>query len=164
MAVISALDRKALRDLWQMKGQAVAIAMVIGCGVALFTLSRSMLHSLELTQSTYYQRFHFAEVFASLKRAPDALRDRIAEIPGVARVETRIVVGVNLSVPGLPEPATGRIVSVPDTHESLLNQLYLRRGSLLTPGAMIRFWQARHSPRPTIWKWAIRFLPSLMVA
>ena len=84
-----------------MKGQAVAIALVIGCGIALFTLSRSMLHSLELTQVTYYQRFHFAEVFASLKRAPDALRDRIAEIPGVARVETRIVVGVNLSVPGL---------------------------------------------------------------
>ncbi|QEG33485.1 ABC transporter permease [Bythopirellula goksoeyrii] len=134
MAVITALDRKALRDLWHMKGQAVAIALVIGCGVALFTLSRSMLHSLELTQVTYYQRFHFAEVFASLKRAPDALRDRIAEIPGVARVETRIVVGVNLSVPGLSEPATGRIISVPDTRESLLNQLYLRRGSMLTPG------------------------------
>ncbi len=80
MAVITAVDRKALRDLWHMKGQAVAIALVIGCGVALFTLSRSMLHSLELTQITYYQRFHFAEVFASLKRAPDALRERIAEI------------------------------------------------------------------------------------
>lgn len=130
---ISALDRKTLRDLWQMKGQAIAIALVIGCGVALFTLSRSMLHSLELTQTTYYDRFHFAEVFASLKRAPDALAERIAEIPGVERLETRIVIGVNLSVPGLSEPATGRLVSVPDTREPLLNQIYLRRGSWLTP-------------------------------
>jgi putative ABC transport system permease protein len=132
---ISALDRKTLRDLWQMKGQAVAIALVIGCGVALFTLSRSMLHSLELTQTTYYERYNFAEVFASLKRAPDALAERIAEIPGVARLETRIVIGVNLSVPGLAEPATGRLISIPDTREPLLNQVYLRRGSWLTPRA-----------------------------
>ena len=130
---LSALDRKTLRDLWHMKGQAVAIALVIGCGVALFTLSKSMIYSLELTQTTYYERFNFAEVFASLKRAPDALAERIAEIPGVARFETRIVIGVNLSIPGLTEPATGRLISVPDTREPLLNQIYLRRGSWLTP-------------------------------
>ncbi len=125
---MSALNRKTLRDLWQMKGQAVAIALVIGCGVALFVLSRSMLYSLELTQNTYYQRYHFADVFASLKRAPDVLGDRIAEIPGVSRLETRIVVGVNLTVPGLPEPATGRLVSIPDTRKPVLNQLFLRQG------------------------------------
>lgn len=131
--MITALDRKALRDLWQMKGQAVAIAMVIGCGVALFVLSRSLLHSLELTQDTYYQRYNFADVFASLKRAPDVLGERIAEIPGVSRLETRIVVGVNLTVPGLPEPAMGRLVSIPDIREPVLNQLFLRKGRLLLP-------------------------------
>lgn len=131
--IISALDRKALRDLWHMKGQAVAIALVIGCGVALFTLSRSLLHSLELTQSTYYDRYNFAEVFASLKRAPDVLADRIAEIPGVARLETRIVVSVNLTVPALPEPATGRLISLPDMRAPVLNQVFLRRGNWLTP-------------------------------
>jgi putative ABC transport system permease protein len=130
---LSALDRKTLRDLWHMKGQAVAIALVIGCGVALFTLSKSMIYSLELTQTTYYQRYNFAEVFATLKRAPDALAERIAEIPGVARMETRIVIGVNLSIPGETEPATGRLISVPDTRKPLLNQVYLRRGSWLTP-------------------------------
>lgn len=131
--MISALDRKALRDLWHMKGQAVAIALVIGCGVALFTLSRSLLYSLELTQDAYYDRYNFAEVFASLKRAPDVLADRIAEIPGVARLETRIVVTVNLTVPGLPEPATGRLISVPDTRKPVLNQLFLRQGRWPTP-------------------------------
>ena len=130
---MTALDRKTVRDLWQMKGQAVAIALVIGCGVALFVLSRSMLHSLELTQNTYYQRYHFADVFASLKRAPDVLADRIAELPGVSRLETRIVVGVNLTVPGLPEPAMGRLVSLPDTRKPVLNQLFLRQGRWLAP-------------------------------
>ena len=130
---MTALNRKTLRDLWQMKGQAVAIAMVIACGIALFVLSRSMLYSLELTQQTYYQRYLFADVFASLKRAPDTLAERIAEIPGVGRLETRIVVNVNLTVPGLDEPATGRIVSLPDTRKPVLNRLFLRKGRWLQP-------------------------------
>ena len=130
---MTALNRKTLRDLWKLKGQALAIAVVIACGVALFVLSRSMLYSLELTQTTYYQRYRFAQVFASLKRAPQTLADRIAEIPGVAQVQTRIVVGVNLTVPGLPEPAMGRLISLPDARRPVLNQLYLRRGRWLKP-------------------------------
>src|SRR5688500_1527570 len=131
--IISPLDRKMLRDLWQMRSLAAAIAVVMGCGVALFLLSRSMLHSLELSQQTYYDRYNFADAFASIKRAPDSLIDRIAEIPGVATAERRIVVPVNLSVPGLDEPASGRLISVPDVGRPRLNQLYLRRGRWLTP-------------------------------
>lgn len=133
--IVSPLDRKTLRDLWQMKGLATAIAMVMSCGIATFILSRSMLHSLELTQQTYYQRYAFAEVFATLKRAPNSLGRRIAEIPGVARVQTRIVVSVNLSVPGLDEPASGKLISIPDGREPLLNQQFLRLGRRPAPGA-----------------------------
>ena len=131
---MSALNRKMLRDLWQMKGQAMAIALVMACGVATFVLSRSMLHSLELTQKSYYQRYNFAEVFASLKRAPESLVDRIAEIPGIAQVQARIVVNVNLTVPGLDEPASGKLISLPETRRPVLNQLYFRHGRWLWPG------------------------------
>ncbi len=131
--LISPLDRKLLRDLWQMRSLAAAIAVVMGCGVALFILSRSMLHSLEITQQTYYDRYNFADVFASIKRAPDSLINRIVEVPGVAAAERRIVVPVNLSVPGLDEPAAGRLISVPDLGEPRLNKVYLRRGRWLTP-------------------------------
>ena len=130
---IAPLDRKMFRDLWHMRGLAAAISVVMGCGIALFILSRSMLHSLELTQQTYYDRYNFADVFASIKRAPDELINRIAKIPGVAIAERRIVVPVNLSVPGLDEPASGRLISVPDVGRQRLNQLYLRRGRWLTP-------------------------------
>lgn len=131
--MITAINRKALRDLWHMKGLASAVAVVMSCGVALFILSRSMLYSLDLTQDTYYQRYDFAEVFAGLKRAPNTLTTRIAEIPGVARVQARIVVPVNLNVPGLDEPASGRLISVPDGRQPALNRLYLRKGRWLTP-------------------------------
>jgi len=50
-------------------------------------------------------------VFANLKRAPESLADEIRALPGVAQVRTRVVVDVTLDVPGLPEPASGRLVA-----------------------------------------------------
>jgi putative ABC transport system permease protein len=132
--MISALDRKLLRDLSQMKGQSFAIAVVIAAGVATFVNSRTMLYSLELTRSTFYERYRFAEVFAQVKRAPDAMIERLAEIPGVAQVETRIVEQVTLDVPELEDPAVGQLISLPVTRPPKLNQLYLRRGRQLAVG------------------------------
>ena len=132
--MISSLDRKLLRDLSQMKGQSFAIAIVIAAGVATFVNSRTILFSLELTRSTFYERYRFADVFAKVKRAPDALADRLAEIPGVAQVETRIVELVTLDVPGVEEPAVGELISLPVTRPPRLNQVYLRRGRQLMVG------------------------------
>jgi putative ABC transport system permease protein len=128
--VISAIDRKLLRDLSRIKSQAVAIALVMSCGVAAFTMGLCTLLSLVNTRAEYYDRSNFAQVFAGVKRAPRSLEDRIREIPGVALAETRVVVDVNLDIPGLDEPAIGHLVSIPDTREPLLNRLYLRRGRM----------------------------------
>src|SRR6266567_296985 len=132
--MIRALDRKLLRDVWEMKGQTIAICLVIGCGVATFVMSLTTIRSLSVTQSTYYERYHFADVFSHVKRAPRTLEARLAEVPGVARVQTRIVADVTLDVPGLAEPAVGRLVSLPDSGEPVLNRLYLRSGRMVKPG------------------------------
>src|SRR3954453_10189017 len=132
--MISALDRKLLRDLSKMKGQSFAIAIVIAAGVATFVNSRTILNSLELTRSTFYERYRLADVFARVKRAPDSVAERLAEIPGIAQVETRIVELVTLDVPGLDEPGVGQLISLPATRPPNLNQLYLRRGKQLTFG------------------------------
>lgn len=132
--MISSLDRKLLRDMTLMKGQVIAIALVISAGVATFVNSRTILHSLELTRSTFYERYRFAQVFARAKRAPDAIAERLLEIPGVTAVETRIVESVNLDVPGLEEPAVGRLISLPVVRPPALNQLFLARGRPLEVG------------------------------
>jgi putative ABC transport system permease protein len=131
---MSALNRKMLRDLWQMRGQALAICMVMACGVAAFVMSLTMLHSLETTQERYYEDYRFPHVFAHLKRAPLALLERLAEIPGVSQAQARIVEDVTLDLPTLPEPAVGRLISLPEHGEAMLNRLYLRRGRWLEPG------------------------------
>lgn len=129
-----ALNRKLLRNLWQAKGQAVAISLVIAAGVSMFIMYFSTFESLQITRAAYYERYRFAEVFASLKRAPRLLRERIERIPGVARAEARVVVDVTLDVEGLPEPAKGRLISIPGRQAATLNDIFLRSGRYIEPG------------------------------
>ncbi len=131
---MSALNRKLLRDLWHVRGQALAIAAVVGAGIAIFASMLSTLDSLDLTLRTYYERYRFADVFASLERAPLTVADEIAAMPGVARVETRVVADVTLDLPGLAEPAVGRVISLPDGGRPALCDVFLREGRLPEPG------------------------------
>ena len=138
---MSALHRKLLRNIWSMKGQVLAICLVVAAGVALFVMTLSALNSLSLTKDTYYERYRFAHIFAHLKRAPNSLAPRIAEIPGIAALDTRVTFDVTLDVAGLDEPAVGRLISLPKYPDAGLNRVYLRRG---------RFperWRSRRSPR-----------------
>jgi putative ABC transport system permease protein len=131
---MSALNRKLLRDLAHMRGQAIAIALVIACGVATFVMSLTTYRSMARMQQTYYERYRFADLFANLKRAPNSLVERMTGIPGVAQVQTRVVVDVVLDVPGMAEPAVGRLVSIPDRPEPGLNDLHLRAGRYIEAG------------------------------
>jgi putative ABC transport system permease protein len=131
---MSALHHKLMRDLWQMRGQMLAICLVMACGVATFVMSLSTLNSLRRTQNTYYERNRFADVFTHQKRAPNALAERVAEIPGVARLQTRVVENVTLDVEGMAEPAVGQLISIPDRPTPQLNDLYLRAGRYIEPG------------------------------
>jgi putative ABC transport system permease protein len=131
---VRALHKKLWRDLWAMRGMVLAIALVQVGGIGTFVMSLSTYDSLVLTRDSYYREQHFAEVFASMKRTPDSLIERIRDIPGVDQVHTRVVAAVRLAVAGFGDPVTGTLVSIPDTHPPLLNGLHLRRGRLPEAG------------------------------
>jgi putative ABC transport system permease protein len=130
-----ALDRKLLRDLWHLRGQVLAVAAVVACGVGLFVTMRGMYEMLIRERAVYYQQYRFADVFATVKRAPESMAERILALPGVQQVQTGIVLEVTLDVPGLAEPATGLLSSIPDRGPPKLNELHLRRGRMIEPGA-----------------------------
>ena len=123
-----ALDLKLVRDIGKMKGQMVAVGLVMACGLAMMIMARSLILSLETTRAAYYESHRFADVFCDLKRAPNSLRARLAAIPGVAAVETRVVAGLRMNLPGLAEPADGTVISIPEDHPMRLNTLFLRTG------------------------------------
>lgn len=117
--------------MWAQLG---AASLVIACGIGVLTMATSVSSSLERARDRFYERQRYPDVFTHLKRAPNSLRERIEQIPGISRVRTRVAVEVNLDVPGLDEPASGRIVSIPDSPPYGLSELYLTRGRLPEPG------------------------------
>ena len=130
---MSVLRRKLTRDLWHYRSQIASVALVMAAGIALFVALRSMKgYSLD-SRDHYYREQRFADVFVSLRRAPLSVADRVAAIPGVTAVESRIVADVLLDVPGATEVVTGHFVSVPDRQQSMLNGLVIQRGSYPSP-------------------------------
>ncbi|UCH49527.1 MAG: FtsX-like permease family protein [Betaproteobacteria bacterium] len=126
-------NRMIVRDMWHLRGQLIATALVVMCGVASFVSMRCTYDSLRIAQAEYYQGYRFANVFAQLKRAPLSLTRQIEEIEGVAGVRARVVMGVTLDVPGLDEPASGRLVAVPERRAPMINDLYLTHGRYVEP-------------------------------
>ncbi len=86
-----ALHIKALRDLWHLRSQALAIALVIAAGLASLVMSRATLESLSETRQRFYDDHAFADVFAQARRVPEPVAERLREIDGVQVVETRLV-------------------------------------------------------------------------
>ena len=111
---LRALDMKLVRDLVRLRPQAFAIAMVLAAGVATLILAVGAHRSLNETRSAYYERHRFADIFATVTRAPNFVALRAVEIPGVAAAEARIVKHALLDIEGMSEPATGVAISLPD--------------------------------------------------
>ncbi|RVO70951.1 ABC transporter permease [Sinorhizobium medicae] len=130
---MSSLDRKLVRELWRLKAQVLAIALVIASGAALLIMALTTIEALEETTAAYYERTRFADVFAQAKRAPEHLGRDIAEIPGVRLVETRIVEGAILDMPGFAEPVVAQLLSLPERGPELLKALVIRSGRLTDP-------------------------------
>ena len=131
---MKAFDRKLLRDLREMRGQATAIAFVVLAGVSTYVSMRNIMESLQLTLAGYYHEYRFADGFAAVRRAPELVRERLEAVPGVSVLETRVTAPVNLEVPGFDEPVTGLLVSVPEDRQPDLNRLYVREGRLVRTG------------------------------
>lgn len=125
-----ALQKKVWRELWHMRGQVIAIMLVIVAGVAVSVMSLSTYDSLLTTRDTYYREYNFGQVFAELKRAPQSLMQRIGEIPGVALAESRVIAQVQLEVADFDEPVTGLLTSIPDGRQPRINRLHMVSGRL----------------------------------
>jgi len=132
----SLLDRKLIREVVRMRSQVLAIVLVVACGVSLLATNVTAFQALQRAQVDYYRDYRFSDVFASVKRAPRSIVERVRAIPGVREAEPRIVRELTLDVPGLGEPAIGRAVSIPENGTPLLNRLYVRRGRTPEPGKL----------------------------
>jgi len=125
---MKALDRKVLRDLRLLWSQALTIALVVASGIGGFVATLSAVDSLAAARDSFYASGHFADAFAMVKRAPDALAQRLAEVPGVVDVQTTVEAMARVSVPGTIDPVMGQLIGLDARRPLRLNQVQLQSG------------------------------------
>lgn len=130
MVTVAAIHRKLLRDFWQLRGQTLAIALVVIGGIATMVMSVTNHDALVDTRARFYEDYRFADVFASLTRAPQALQTEIAQIDGVDQVLTRVQASLTLEVAGYEDAVSGLAVSLPEPGDAPLNAVFLREGAM----------------------------------
>ncbi len=151
--MVSALDRKLLRDLWRIKGQATAIGAVIAVGVLMLVMMTGLTASLSETRDAYYERYRLADIFAPVSRAPERLAGRLTDIPGVSSVQTRVQGRALIDLPDQVLPVQAQAVSLPDRGRPALNDIYLTDGRLPAAGrpdeiVLLHSFAAAHGLRP----------------
>ncbi len=132
---MKAIDRKLLRDLWQMRSQVVTVALVVASAFSGFAGSIATYYSLDQARERFYESARFGNVFADIKRAPREIERSIAAIPGVSDAQTTVVFDVTLDVPGVAEPLVGRMIGLPEAGAQRLDKLVIRRGRAPERGA-----------------------------
>lgn len=133
---MKALDRKLLRDLRLLWSQGLTIALVVASGIGGFITSLSAVDSLDLARERFYAQAHFADVFATVKRAPNALVETLRQVPGVADVQTTIEQVVRIGLPGVSDPILGQLIGVDRKQLPRMNQVSVSRGRALDNAAL----------------------------
>jgi len=124
-----ALHIKLLRELRRLWAQAASIALVMAAGVATLIIGVGTYQSLAQTRAVYYDNNAFADIFASLVRAPRSVLNEIGALDGVLSVDGRITELATADIEGLNEPASVLLISLPEGPQEL-NRLYMRSGRL----------------------------------
>ncbi|MEM9988452.1 MAG: FtsX-like permease family protein [Pseudomonadota bacterium] len=124
---------KLFRDLWRIKGQALAIILVQASGISLLFMSMGMISSLTQTIDAYYDRYRFADVFAPATRAPVQLLADLRQIDGIAEVEGRFVGAGPVDMPQISAPISAQFVSRPAHGGQTLNDVHLVQGEMPDP-------------------------------
>jgi putative ABC transport system permease protein len=125
------LDKKLLRDLTLMWSQALTIALVVASGVAGFITSFSAYDALSWSRDLYYAEARFADVFATLKRAPLSLTPQLQAMEGAAHVETSQAQLVPVSIANVVDPIVGLLLGLDPHSPQRLNKVSLRTGRMI---------------------------------
>ena len=91
--------------------------------------SLSAVDSLALARDRFYAEGRFAEVFAAVERAPDALAARLLEVDGVADAETSLAEMVRVEIEGSSDPILGELIGIDARRTRRMNRVTVSSGS-----------------------------------
>lgn len=124
------LHRKVLREIKENKGVYVACMIVIAIGLLAFTSMSIVVENLERAQQDFYENTHFADGFIQLTGYPENKVQSLANLPGIAKIEGRVIKDVHLFEENSASKSSLRLVSLNPPSNSTLNQLQIELGRL----------------------------------
>ena len=126
------LDHKLRRELWANGWLLLAILCIIVVGVACFVSMGSSYNNLTEAKARYYRQCRMADFSIELKKVPEADLRPVAELPGVAEIRPRIQFFSTVDLDAVSEPLNALVLSMPDRHERVLNDVVVQRGGYFT--------------------------------
>ena len=125
------LRKKLLREIKENIGIYLACIVVIAIGLMSFTSMSVILENLERSQENFYAQTNFADGFIRLTGYPENKVKDLANLPGIAQVEGRIVKDVNIYEKETGGPNRSlRLVSMNLSSSEGLNRLQISSGRL----------------------------------
>ena len=112
--LVKMLDRKLLRDARGHLGMLLAVTSIIAVGVACLVTMASSYLNLSEAKRLYYAQCRMADFSIDLKKAPLSELSVLAAMPEVAEIRPRIEQYVAVDLPGVAEPLSGLVLSLPD--------------------------------------------------
>lgn len=126
------LDRKLLRDARGHLGMLLAVTSIIAVGVACLITMASSYFNLSEAKRLYYAQCRMADFSIDLKKAPLSALSVLSGMPEVAEIRPRIGEYVVVDLPGVAEPLSGLVLSLPDQRRPVLDDVVLRQGGYFT--------------------------------
>ncbi|MBI5498335.1 MAG: ABC transporter permease [Deltaproteobacteria bacterium] len=139
------LRRKVFREVLRQGGQAIAVALVMGLGVMMFVASYGGYLDLSASYDHSMDRMHLADWTLALDDVTAEEVARVARVDGVAAADARLVADLPVTLPRgrLAEDREGevvlqgRIISLPDAGQPVLDQVVLVAGELPRTGQVL---------------------------
>ncbi len=120
---------KLLRDIKSSRGQFIAVVAVVFVGILVYTSMYMSYQNLGNSTEAYYESHRMAHLTFTIQGAPKGIIERVAGVDGIKMATGRLSAEVALDIPGYEERIFGRIISLPERREPIVNELFLIKGS-----------------------------------
>lgn len=135
--VISRLHLKLFRDIRSSPLIFTGIVLLIFVGIALFDSTYSLYLNLQHSYTLSYRSLNLSDFAISVKSAPQEMLTILRRIPGIRRVDGRVIQEVEIEQNNVRDQKVfGRIISIPDTGIPAMNQPKLVSGAYPKTGAL----------------------------
>ena len=128
----SVLNKKLRRDIINSKGILFAVISIITVGTGVLIGLGGTYNNLINAQYNYYSRCKMADFWIELKKAPNSSIDDLKSIKGIIELRRRIVFPVIVDIADVSEPLTGTLISMPESHTNVINDIIIRKGNYFT--------------------------------